>query len=201
MQCTQPNLALSCSQISQLLDNPGRTHLASFWRVLKFLQRTSKFTITFQCPTAGKISIETGKTFQQNIFNIDWAGDPVSQRSTTRYAFFLYERAISQMCWKQPTVSLLSTKADYKATLVACMEGTCQRDHAKKFTTFHILFLCNGPSALNCEMGWWNACLQLRVGPASLPPLYYIGGVEHGYSLASHPPSTVEGGIQAESPL
>lgn len=41
VQCTRPDLALVCSQLSQFLDKPGTQHWAAFKRVLRYLRYTS----------------------------------------------------------------------------------------------------------------------------------------------------------------
>lgn len=57
-----------------------------------------------------------------NHVDADWAGDPISRRSTTGYVFLWHGGAISWMSRKQPTVSLSSTEAEYKATVEAGKE-------------------------------------------------------------------------------
>lgn len=113
VQCTRPDLAFACPQLSQYLDSPGTKHWAAFWRVLRYLQGTQHFSITFQRPADSDILIATSKNFVDS----DWAGDPHSRRSTTGYVFSLYGGAIAWMSRKQPTVSLSSTEAEYKATV------------------------------------------------------------------------------------
>ena len=53
--------------------------------------------------------------------NADWAGLSYDRRSTSGYVFSLGSGAVSWSSKKQPTVALLSTKAEYRgAAMVAC---------------------------------------------------------------------------------
>lgn len=63
--------------------------------------------------------VMSSKSVLMNYTNTDWAGDPVTRRSTTGYAFTLNGGAVSWMSRKQPTISLSSTEAEYKATVEA----------------------------------------------------------------------------------
>ncbi|GMP66095.1 hypothetical protein CsSME_00026591 [Camellia sinensis var. sinensis] len=49
----------------------------------------------------------------------DYTGDHDTQRSTTGYVFSLGLRAISWCSKRQPTVSLSTTEAEYRATTMA----------------------------------------------------------------------------------
>jgi hypothetical protein len=40
VQCTRPNLAFTCSYLSQYLNNPSKTHYNHFLHVLRYLQHT-----------------------------------------------------------------------------------------------------------------------------------------------------------------
>ena len=117
VQCTRPDLAFLCAQLSQYLDKPGTAHWTAFKRVLRYLKGTKSFSITFRAPVKSEITIAISKTFNQNYVDADWAGDPISRRSITGYVFSLYGGAVSWMSRKQPTVSLSSTEAEYKATV------------------------------------------------------------------------------------
>ena len=112
VQCSRPDLAFVSSQLSQYLDRPGTSHWAAFWRVLRYLRGTSNFSITFRgsC-SSSPLNISSSKQLLTNHVDADWAGDPISRRSTTGYVFTLHGGAISWMSRKQPTVSLSSTEA------------------------------------------------------------------------------------------
>ena len=47
--------------------------------------------------------------------NADWAGNPIYQRSTTSYCFFLSDSLISWHSKKHTVVSRSSTEAEYRA--------------------------------------------------------------------------------------
>lgn len=86
------------------------------------MRGTSEYSITFRSSAASPLNITSSKDFLNNHVDADWAGDPVSRRSMTGYVFVLHGGAISWMSRKQPTVSLSSTEAEYKATVEAGKE-------------------------------------------------------------------------------
>lgn len=122
VQCTRPELAFASSQLSQHLDKPGILHWAAFRRVLRYLQGTRTYSISFRGNNPESLSIASSKNFLTNYADADWAGDPATRRSTTGYVFTLHGGAVSWMSRKQPTVSLSSTEAEYKATVEAGKE-------------------------------------------------------------------------------
>lgn len=116
VQCTRPDLAFACSQLSQFLENPGQEHWAAFHRVLRYLRGTSHYAIHYQSHAA------ISGCSANNYVDADWAGCPESRRSTTGYVFCMYGGAISWKSTKQQVVSLSSTEAEYRATVDAAKE-------------------------------------------------------------------------------
>jgi len=53
------------------------------------------------------------------FYDADYAGDHDTRRSTTGYVFILGWRAISWCSKRQPTVSLLTSEAEYQASTMA----------------------------------------------------------------------------------
>jgi len=79
--------------------------------VLRYLHRTINFGLQY---TVGNIKLH-GYT------NLDWAGNIVDKKSTSRYYFDLVSAMISWMSRKQKLVALTSAKAKYISTsLVSC---------------------------------------------------------------------------------
>lgn len=78
VQCTRPDLAFACSQLSQYLDKPGTRHWTAFWRVLRYLQGTKSHCITYCGSFGADLNISTSKNYLSNYVDADWAGNPES---------------------------------------------------------------------------------------------------------------------------
>ncbi|KAI5312513.1 hypothetical protein L3X38_041686 [Prunus dulcis] len=74
-------------------------------RILRYVQGTLSYGLTFTSGT----SVLVGYS------DVDWAGDPNTRRSTTRYVVFLGQNPISWSSRKQSSVSRSSTEAEYRA--------------------------------------------------------------------------------------
>lgn len=85
---------------------PCESHWKATKKVLRYLKGTLNFgiiyTVEFDVELAG-------------YSDSDWAGNPDDRKSTTGYVFNIGSGPISWSSKKQPTVSLSSTKAEYKA--------------------------------------------------------------------------------------
>ena len=66
------------------------------------------------------------------VSDSDWAEDRVDQRSTSGYTYRFGTGAISWKSKKQPTVSLSSTKSEYKALSDSCKEALWLRHLLKE---------------------------------------------------------------------
>ncbi|XP_058006604.1 secreted RxLR effector protein 161-like [Hevea brasiliensis] len=88
-------------------------HLEVAWRILRYIQGTSDYGIIYKkdkkCEVVGHC-------------DADYAGDHDTRSSTTGYVFNLGSRLVSWCSNKQPTISLSSIKAEYRATATAAQE-------------------------------------------------------------------------------
>jgi len=113
---TRPDLAYSISCLSRHLQNPSKDHETAAKRVLRYLNGTLQYGITFQhCstePTAFGYS------------DSDWAGDAGTRKSTTGYAFFVVGGLVSWKSKLQSIVTLSSTEAEYAALAEALREAS-----------------------------------------------------------------------------
>ena len=111
-QCTRPNVAFAVNRLSQHLWDPSNAHWHAGVLVLNYLISTKLLKLKLG-----------GRLDCCGFSNSNWAEDRDDCRSTSAYTYCIGEGAISWKSWKQATVSLSSTKAEYKALSNSCKEG------------------------------------------------------------------------------
>jgi hypothetical protein len=110
---TQPDIAYAVGVVSRFMQNPRKPHLEAIRRILRYVKGTSDFGILYEKGVSCKVV---------GFCDADYAGDISTRRSTTGYVFSLGSRAISWCSKRQPTVSLSTTKAEYRAAAMAAQE-------------------------------------------------------------------------------
>ena len=110
---TRPDIAHGVGVVSRFMQRPRRPHLDAIRRILRYVQGTLSFGIFYE---AGKKNELVG------FCDADYAGDLSTRRSTTGYVFSLGSGAISWCSKRQPTVSLSTTEAEYRAAAMAAQE-------------------------------------------------------------------------------
>ena len=111
---TRPDLAAAVGVLSQFAADPCPTHWQALKRIFRYIQGTRTHGIEFQ--TASHDGL-------QGFSDADWAGDTVSRRSTSGYAFMMSGGCIIWKSKKQRTVALSSTEAEYMALSEATQEA------------------------------------------------------------------------------
>ncbi|MBW0549088.1 hypothetical protein O181_088803 [Austropuccinia psidii MF-1] len=103
---TRPDLAFPVSALSQFLENPGIEHWKCFLHVLKYLKGTSTVELTHQ-----RNSMKPPIAYS----DADWGNYKTTRRSVTGYLITIHNNLVIWKARKQPTVSLSSTKAEYRS--------------------------------------------------------------------------------------
>ncbi len=119
---TCPDLAFTISDLSKYCSKPTSKHSIAAKRSLRYLQKTIDVGIIYRGQENPAVDEALGKSNLTGITGFtdsDWAGDKDSRKSTSRYIFLLYGRAISWKSTKQNVVATSSTEAEY----VACSEA------------------------------------------------------------------------------
>ncbi|KAK2978981.1 hypothetical protein RJ640_017545 [Escallonia rubra] len=133
---TRPDIAQAVGMVSRFMQAPKKPHLEAARRILKYLQGTIDFGIMYR---RGGYKIN-------GFCDADYAGDKSTRRSTTGYCFNLGSGAISWCSKRQPTVSLSTTEAKYRAAAMAAQESTWL---AMLFKELHQHVDC--PITLHCD--------------------------------------------------
>jgi len=115
---TRPDIAYSVSILSQFMAKPLESHWIAAKKVLRYLKGTVNFGIMYTDDCDVEL---TGYS------DSDWAGNPDDRKSTSGYAFNIGTGIVSWSSKKQPTVSLSSTEAEYKALCNATCEAVWLR--------------------------------------------------------------------------
>lgn len=111
-QCTRADISFAVGRLSQFLHDPSDLHWHAALRVLNYLISTKNLRLRL----GGKLTV-------CGYADSDWAEDRTDRRSTSGYTYRIGDGAISWKSKKQPTVSLSSTEAEYKALSDSCKEA------------------------------------------------------------------------------
>ncbi|XP_074276920.1 uncharacterized protein LOC141600577 [Silene latifolia] len=103
---TRPDLSYSVHLLSQFMSAPREDHWNAALRVVRYLKGTPGQGILLSALSTLKLS---------GWCDSDWAKCPESRRSLTGWLMFLGSSPISWKTKKQPTVSLSSAEAEYRA--------------------------------------------------------------------------------------
>ncbi|PLW39709.1 hypothetical protein PCANC_15858 [Puccinia coronata f. sp. avenae] len=112
---TRPDIAYSVSKLSQFLEQPGISHFRAAVQVFRYLHHTKSLGLLFGMGGSEPPIISV---------NADWGNCPDTRRSHTGYLATLNHHIISWKSCKQSTISLSSTKAEYKALSDAGKEAS-----------------------------------------------------------------------------
>ena len=113
---TRPDVLHAVGVLSQFSANPGKTHLESLKRVLRYLKGTAHYTLILGRQGMNSVDL-VGWT------DSDWAQDPDTRRSI---GGFVFDVAGSKVAWsskKQPTVALSTVESEYMAASNATKEA------------------------------------------------------------------------------
>jgi hypothetical protein len=145
---TRPDITYSVHILSRFMHEPRLHHMDAALRVVKYLK---------SCPGQGLL-LHAGNDLSLRAFcDSDWAGCPITRRSTTGYCVFLGKSLISWRTKRQKTVSLSSAEAEYRAMAGTCCELTWLQN---LFADLHIPIA--KPAMLYCDN---QAALHIAANP------------------------------------
>ncbi|GBO05704.1 Retrovirus-related Pol polyprotein from transposon TNT 1-94 [Araneus ventricosus] len=100
--------------LSQVLYKPQQVHWSMIKRIMRYLKGTEKCGILFQCNVDNTLQCFTDS---------DYAGDPLSRRSTLGMIFMSYGGAVSWRSQRQSCIALSTTEAELIAASQAAKEA------------------------------------------------------------------------------
>ncbi|MBW0462470.1 hypothetical protein O181_002185 [Austropuccinia psidii MF-1] len=103
---TRPDISYAVSSLSQFLEKPGIRQWNAFMHVLRYLKGTANVGVTYK-----KNIEEQAITYS----DADWGNCRVTRRSVSGHLILLNKGLVIWKTKKQPTVSLSSAEAEYKA--------------------------------------------------------------------------------------
>ncbi|KAL2649438.1 hypothetical protein R1flu_017566 [Riccia fluitans] len=123
---TRPDISYAVGILARFMHSPQTPHLLAVKRLARYLNGTANLGLLF--PYSNKLELQgfVNSALQAGcewhleedleIFtDSDWAGDKETRRSTRGYVFRLGDSLLSWCSKRQPTVSLSSTEAEYRA--------------------------------------------------------------------------------------
>ena len=109
--CTHPDIAYIVGMLSRYLSNPGMDHYKKAKRVIRYLQRTKDYMLTYRRSSHLEIV---------GYSDSDFVGCLDSRRSTSGYIFMLARGAVS---WKSVKQRLI-VSSTMEAKFIACYEAS-----------------------------------------------------------------------------
>lgn len=110
---TRPDISFAVTRLSKFNANPSEAHMSYAKYVLRYLQGTKAYRLRYKgASNDGLISYSDS----------DWAEDRDDRHSTSGFVFLMAGGAISWASRRQPTISLSSTEAEYKAASDTCRQ-------------------------------------------------------------------------------
>ncbi|XP_020691539.1 uncharacterized protein LOC110106117 [Dendrobium catenatum] len=143
---TRPDIAHAVNTLSQHMHDPEPIHLHLLKRLLRYILGN----ITFGLPITKSSMIL--RTFSDA--DADWAGDPITKKSTSSFCTFLGDTLVSWTVKKQNTVSRSSTESEYRALAAATADTIWLKHLLADFNIPHtspVAFYCDNTSAIALE--------------------------------------------------
>lgn len=139
---TRPDISYPVGVMSRYMQNPKKSHLEAVRRILRYVKNTLDYGVLYK---------KGGDCKLTGYCDADYAGDHDTRRSTTSYVFMLGSGAISWCSKRQPTVSLSTTEAEYRAAAMAAQESTWLvqlLEDLHQPTDYAVPFYCDNLSAI-----------------------------------------------------
>jgi Reverse transcriptase (RNA-dependent DNA polymerase) len=162
MISTRPDLASAVQLVSRFSSNPGLAHWNLVKNILRYVQKTKSFCLTF---------VRQGEIKLTGYCDADWESCVDSRRSTSGYVFILGGGAISWSSRRQKSVSLSTCEAEYVAACEATREAIWERAFLEELSYPQL-----DPTLIYCDS---QSALQLIQNPVFHDKTKHIQGKMH----------------------
>ena len=137
--CTRPDIAFAVGMLGRYQSNPGIEHWTAAKKVMRYLQGTKDYMLTYR---------ESDHLDLIGYTDADFAGCQDSRKSTSGYIFMLASGAVA---WKS-TKQTLTASSTMEAEFFACYEATKQALWLKNFSSgLRVMDTVPKPIKLLCD--------------------------------------------------
>ncbi|GKB37917.1 ribonuclease H-like domain-containing protein [Tanacetum coccineum] len=102
---TRPDLSYAVQQVFLYMHDPRDPHFTALKRILRYVRGTIDHGLQLHVSSTAQLTAYT---------DVDWAGCPVTRRSTFGYCVFLGDNLLSWSAKQQVTLSRSSAEAEYR---------------------------------------------------------------------------------------
>nr|GEX90693.1 ribonuclease H-like domain-containing protein [Tanacetum cinerariifolium] len=139
---TRPDISYAVQQTCLYMHDPRDPYFTALKRILRYVRRTIDNGLQLHVLSTSQLIVYT---------DVDWAGCPVTRRSTSGYCVFLGDNLFSWSAKRQVTLSRFSAEAEYRGVTNVVAETAWIRNlllelHAPLSTA--TLVYCNNVSAM-----------------------------------------------------
>ncbi|XP_039169649.1 uncharacterized mitochondrial protein AtMg00810-like [Eucalyptus grandis] len=145
---TRPDISYAVQTLSQFMHSPKQSHFDAALKIVKYLKK---------CPGLGILLSRKCDMKMTAYCDADYATCPISRRLVTGYCIKFGESLLSWKTKKQPTVSLSSAEAEYRAMAKTTCQIVWMRGLLKDLG-----IEVQGPTRVYCDN---DAALKLAVNP------------------------------------
>ena len=118
---THPELSFGVSQVSQVMNSPGKKHLEYLKDIAGYIHNACEKVLTVRCSTQ---SSEGNHVYRLlGLTDADYAGCTTTRRSRSGMTWFMDDNLIGSASKMQKTVSLSTAEAEYVAMVHAITFG------------------------------------------------------------------------------
>lgn len=139
---TRPDISYALQQVCLYMHDPREPHFTALKRILRYVRDSIDHGLQLHVSSTAQLIA---------YMDADWAGFPVTRRSTSDYCVFLGDNLLSWSAKRQVTLSRSSVEAEYRGVANVVAETAWIRNLLRELhhplTTYSLVY-CNNVSAI-----------------------------------------------------